>query len=105
MDHHQGQTTLFPPGKSVVHGKYTIRYGVLCTRAGVPHVTRIVGEFLQEIAEWCSVSGFPPLNSLAVNDTGMPGDGYDGAGGFKIINWPKEVDDCIRFKGYPARMP
>jgi len=43
------------------------------------------------------------LNSLAVNGTtGLPGDGYDGAGGFHIVNWPANVEQCIRFSGYPA---
>jgi hypothetical protein len=71
--------------------------------AGVPHVLPIVGTFLLEIAEWCEADGHPPLNSLAVNDTSTPGDGYDEAGGFKIINWPSDVEkvypldhaDCV----------
>jgi len=56
---------------------YTIQYGKLCERAGVPWLTRSVGQFLQETAEWCESHGWPPINSLAVNDTGMPGGGYD----------------------------
>jgi len=64
-----------------------------------------VGQFLGEIADWCSTHGYPPLNALAVNDTGLPGDGHDGAGGFKIVNWPAEVEQCIRFTGYPVKMP
>jgi hypothetical protein len=84
---------------------YAPRYGVLCDRAGVPHVLPIVGYFLGEVAEWCKAEGHPPLNSLAVNDTGMPGDGYDEAGGFKIINWPADVERCIRCTSYPAKMP
>jgi hypothetical protein len=40
-----------------------------------------------------------------VNDTGMPGDGYDEAGGFKIINWPGDVEACVRCTNYTATMP
>jgi hypothetical protein len=105
LDHHRLVTKTTPPGKSIVRSKYTIRYGVLCDRAGVPHVLPIVGHFLGEVAEWCQADGYPPLNSLAVNDTGMPGDGYDEAGGFKIINWPGDVEACIRCTSYPAKMP
>jgi hypothetical protein len=102
---HRAATTQHPPKKHVVPGQYTIRYGVLCDRAGVPHVLRIVGTFLGEVAEWCDAEGFPPLNSLAVGENGVPGEGYDGAGGFKAINWPRDVEACIRFAGYPATMP
>ena len=105
IDHHRAQITRFPPGKLLVQNRYTIRYGQLCERAGVAHLTRIVGSFLLEIAEWCAASGHPPLNALAVNDSGMPGDGYDGAGGFPILEWPKQLDACVRYKGYPIAMP
>jgi hypothetical protein len=85
--------------------RYTIRYGHLCTQAGVPHITRVVGGFLQEVTEWCTGQGYPPLSALAVNDTGMPGDGYDRASGFTLVNWPKELEACVRFTAYPAKMP
>lgn len=102
---HQATTAQFPPKKLVVVRQYVVRYGVLCERAGVPHIVRIVGEFLREIAEWCDAEGFPPLNSLAVGENGVPGDGYDGAGGFMSRDGPKDVEKCIRFGGYPASMP
>ena len=103
---HRTTTAKHPPGKHVIPGQHTIAYGELCARAGVPHLTRVVGGFLLEIAEWCQAAGFPPLNSLAVNsESGMPGDSYDGAGGFAIIDWPADVDACIRFRGYPAMPP
>lgn len=105
LDHHALTTKLHPPTSNLIVANYLIRYGDLCNRAGVPHLTRIVGRFLIEIAEWCEDNDYPPLNSLAVNDTGMPGDAYDEAGGFKIINWPSDVDDCICFAGYPAQAP
>jgi hypothetical protein len=105
VDHHRKMTSAHPPGRRVVASNYTIRYGILCQQAGVPHVLRIVGRFLGEVGGWCADNGYPPLNSLAVNDTGLPGDGYEGAGGFTIVNWPIDVEACIRFAGYPQKMP
>jgi hypothetical protein len=105
LTQHRVATGQFPPRNHIVPSQYTIRYGVLCDRAGVPHVIRIVGTFLGEIAEWCESEGFPPLNSLAVGENGIPGDGYDGAGGFRAIDWPADVEACIRFTGYPRKMP
>ena len=79
-----------------------IFYGNLCERAGVPFLTHGVGRFLGEIAEWCEESGWPPLNSLAVNRaTGMPGGGYDGAPGSDLLHWPEQVRQCMVFGGYP----
>lgn len=106
LNHHAARTAAHPPGKRVILARYTISYSDLCAKAGVPHLTRVAGNFLGEIAEWCSANGLPPLNSLAVNgQTGQPGDGYDGAGGFKMINWPTEAEECVRFTGYPAKVP
>lgn len=106
LDHHRAKVALHPPKPGrIIPSRYTIRYGDLCSKAGAPHLTRIVGNFLQDVAEWCDASGFPPLNSLAVNETGMPGDGYDGAGGFIIVNWPSDVEACVRFTAYPASPP
>jgi hypothetical protein len=65
----------------------------------------VVGPFLLEIAEWCKDAGYPPLNALAVNATGMPGEGYDGAGGYIVKDWPNDVEGCILFTGYPAKVP
>ena len=59
---------------------HLISYTALCERAGLPWLTRAVGPFLREVAEWCQANGWPPINSLAVNaGTRMPGEGYDGA--------------------------
>ncbi len=83
-----------------------IAYGVLCTLAGVPHLTRYPGRFLQEIAEWCAANGWPPLNALAINaDEGHPGSHYDVAPECSLLNWPAEVDECIAFRGYPRQAP
>lgn len=83
-----------------------IPYSVLCQRAGVPHLTRIPGAFLQEIAEWCAENRWPPLNSLAINELeGQPGSHYDVAPGCSILNWPAEVDACIAWRDYPDRAP
>lgn len=102
LDHHRRMVSQHPPGRSPILGRYTIRYGELCSRAGLPHLTRIVGSFLQDVAVWCQAAGYPPLNALAVNDTGMPGDGYDGAGDCEIVKWPDQAKNCILFTGYPA---
>lgn len=83
----------------------TISYGELCNEAGVPHIVRPVGVFLQEVAEWCAASGHPPLNSLAVNDeTRRPGDKYDVAPGCSLLGWPEEVARCIAYRNYPERV-
>lgn len=63
-----------------------IPYGVLCSQAGVPELTRRVGDYLLEIARYCHSRGWPPINSLAVNvDTRMPGDSYDVAPGCSLL--------------------
>jgi hypothetical protein len=84
-----------------------VPYKRLCEEAGVPHLTRGVGDFLDEIAEWCRARGLPPLNSLAVNgETMMPGAGYNDAKGsdaFTPITWWKDVQACIA-QEYPGRI-
>jgi hypothetical protein len=80
--------------------KYTLRYGELCAAAKAPHLTRIAGPFLAEIGAWCAESGWPALNSLVVGEMGVPGQG-----GLKMSEWTVEVEKCIRFTGYPAKMP
>jgi hypothetical protein len=81
----------------------TLTYGAVCERAKMPDLTRIVGRFMEEIAQWCGENGWPPLNSLAVNaENWMPGVGYDGAGGIcEERLWPQQVRECIKFKKYP----
>ena len=106
LDHHRGATARMPPHAvaRLIPDRYTIPYSKLCEQAGVSHVLRMVGSFLGEVAEWCAARGYPPLNSLAVNGTThLPGDGYDGAGGFHIVNWPANVEQCIRFTSYPEK--
>lgn len=103
LQHHKTRTQAAPPAQRVLIRRYTISYSDLCARARVPHLTRIVGSFLGEVAQWCADHGYPPLNALAVNaSTAQPGEGYDGAGGFKMVDWHAEVERCIRFTGYPA---
>lgn len=105
LDHHRSHCVrhdgTIPPCDSCL-----ITYGQLCAEAGVPHITRTPGPFLLEIAQWCASKGWPPLNALAVNaESRMPGDNYDLAPGCSLLNWPEEVDSCIRFRGYPQQMP
>lgn len=83
-----------------------ITYALVCERAGVPHLTRSVGQFLREVAQWCDENGWPPINALAVNrDTRMPGEGYDGAPGCSLLAWSGEAQAAIEFSGYPDVMP
>jgi hypothetical protein len=78
-----------------------ITYGKLCDQAGLPYLHH-PGSFLGEIAQWCDDKGWPPINSLAVNAVSrMPGEGYDTAKGCSIIDWPKQAEACIKFRGYP----
>jgi hypothetical protein len=66
------------------------------------YLTRTVGHFIGQVAEWCYQKGVPPLNSLAVNAvTQEPGDGYDGAAGCNLNNWWDQVRACIACKKYP----
>lgn len=44
-----------------------IPYGKLCDDVGLSYLTRGVGTFLGELAQWCQDNGLPPLNSLAIN--------------------------------------
>ena len=106
LEHHRFKTAQFPPGKAVNPDKYTIYYSDLCERAGVSEITAGGGQFLAEVAEWCSERQLPPLNSLAVSlETRMPGEGYDGAPGSNIARWPAEVEACIRCTEYPQSLP
>lgn len=103
LAHHRRVVASKPPGKRVIHSNYTIPYGQLCQRAGVPHALANISFFLLEVAEWSAANNWPALNALAVNaESGIPGEGYDGAGGFKITEWPAELDRCVRFAGFPS---
>ena len=82
-----------------------ITYGDLCDQAGCLELVHVVGDFLQETAEWCVDRGWPPINALAVNaDSRMPGDGYDRAPRCSLLGWHDEVRRCIDFCGYPVRV-
>lgn len=96
-----------PPGARLVAvDQYLITYGDLCGRANLSFLLLNVGKFLLEVAEHCQQCGWPPLNALAVNaQSRIPGDAYDGAGGFRAQDWDSDVRKCIQYTGYPARMP
>jgi hypothetical protein len=105
LDHHR-LVCVRADGTSPPRSACVISYGELCSRAGVPHLTRYPGRFLQEIAECCAANHWPPINSLAINaEEGHPGSHYDVAPGCSLLNWPAEVDECIAFRGYPERPP
>jgi len=104
--HHRVVTKQDPLEKNLIISQYLIFYGVLCSRIGAPWLTLRIGSFLMEIAEWCAAMGYPALNALAVNhETGYPDSSYDGAGGFKLKDWDKEVERVIRFTSYPIDPP
>ena len=82
-----------------------ITYGELCLKADVPGLEQGIGRFLQEVAEWCVASDWPPINSLAVNAISrMPGDSYELAPGCNLLTWPDEDARCIAFMGYPPNV-
>lgn len=100
LDHHR-EVCRRPDGPPSADSAL-IPYGVLCEGAGLPDLSRNVGPFLREIAQWCYENGWPPINSLAVNyATRMPGRGYDKAPSCSLLSWPDEVAACIEFTGYP----
>jgi hypothetical protein len=85
-----------------VTGSCLIAYGDLCERAGLPHLKPTAGKFLREIAQRCHENGWPPLNSLVVNqETRKPGHGYDRAPGCSLKKWRDQVAACVSFSGYP----
>jgi hypothetical protein len=85
--------------------QHMLPYGELCAKANLGYLTRTVGHFLGQVAEWCHENGLPPLNSLAVNEqTRMPGEGYDGAAGCSLAHWWNEVQACITCSTYPHRI-
>jgi hypothetical protein len=85
--------------------RLSIRYGTLCAMAGLPFLSRSSGRYLREIAAWCENEGWPPINALVVNESGLPGEGYDLAPGGGYAEWPEDVRDAIAFEGYPDVMP
>lgn len=106
LAHHRRTTQQHPPNDNQNADQYVITYGDLCNLVKAPHLTRIIGRFLLEVAEWCEQNHWPPLNALAVNaESRIPGDSYNGAGGFTATDWPRDVRACIEFEGYPAMAP
>ncbi len=84
---------------------FCIRYGVLCELIGTAYLTRSAGGFLHGIAEWCERQGWPPINALVVNASGLPGEGYDRAPGGGFIEWPDQVRKAISYQHYPESVP
>ena len=103
LDHHN-RVCRGSKGTSVTVDSSVVTYGALCEMAGVKFLARSTGPFLQEVAEWCHTNGWPPINSLVINQQlRRPGDGYDDAAGCSLANWNAEVHQCIAFKKYPDR--
>lgn len=90
-----------PVGARVSIPEYLITYGKLITTAKVPISPIGIGPYLREVAEECQRRTLKPLNAIAVSQKsdgtpGVPGDSYDGAGGFFLKDWDRDVADTIR---------
>lgn len=82
--------------------KSTIFYKKLWRAVGTGR--KKIGRPLKEIAEWCRDHNLPPLNALAVSrKTYEPSEKYDGAGGFRLVNWPSDVRKVLACRKYPKR--
>lgn len=102
LKRHKERRRQHPSPSSLDIQHFTIPYAELCRQASLPGLERRCGVYLREIAEWCRINEFPPLNGLAVRGNTRPGGSYDGAGGFRLLDWQKDVLLCIRFDEYPT---
>jgi hypothetical protein len=101
VEHQEAAKKAHPVGVHVVIPLYLITYGALIAKARIPLSPIGIGPYLREVAEECQRRSGKPLNALAVSQKsdgspGVPGDSYDGAGGFLIRNWDRDVVDAIR---------
>ena len=98
----------FTPGATIpdyIVDRCTITYESLRIAAGIGGIARGVGAHLRKVREWCSLRGFPPLDSFVVrNEERDPGDGYD-----ETLeshgDWREDVRKCLIFQGYPKAIP
>jgi hypothetical protein len=105
LEHHRHLCTELKLTPDTVTPQHMLPYGELCSKAGLEYLTRSVGFFLAQVAEWCYERRLPPLNSLAVNaDSKEPGHGYDEAAGCSLKNWWNEVRACIACRTYPRQI-
>lgn len=109
LAHLRTATAAIPPGTHPNPDNYTIGYGELIMKAQVPIPPIKISPFLLEVAEWCTSHGYKAIHSLAVSVVNgrrtYPGDGYDGAGGFLLKDWQKDVVEAIQFTGFPISVP
>lgn len=104
LEHHRFLRDHLKLTPDTVQPKHMLPYGELCTRAGMDYLTRGVGHFLPQVAQWCLSNGLPPLNAMAVNaQTKMPGDGYYAAAG-SHLDWWNDVQACIACSKYPQQV-
>lgn len=85
--------------------RISIRYGALCQRAGMPFLTPSSGGFLREIAVWCEQEGWPPINALAVNESGLPGEGTTALRAVAMPNGPGKSVRQLPFLPIRKRCP
>lgn len=100
LDHHLS-VRISEPIKDTQIDPCLMTYARLCDESGMPGAEVGVGKFLAEIAEYCQVNGWPPINALAVNSSSrMPGEKYDLAEGCSILHWPQQVIDVLLCHDY-----
>ena len=99
LDHHRA---LLTAPKRPPFQRCLITYGDLCDAAGLPLFLESVNGCLWEVAEFCAMNDWPPLNSLVVNArTHEPSKSYDKAPGCSLEDWRDDAQRCIEFAHYP----
>ena len=83
----------------------TITYEGLRIAAGIGGIAIGVGVHLRKVSKWCSLNGYPPLDSFVVRKQERdPGDGFDESEESKG-DWREDVRRCLIFQGYPKSIP
>jgi hypothetical protein len=108
LRHRREVSLRLPPGATIRDynvDRCTITYENLRIAAGIGGIAIGVGVHLRKVREWCSLRGFPPLDSLVVrNKERVPGDGYDETLE-SHVDWREDVRKCIIFQGFPTSIP
>jgi len=108
LRHRREISIRFPLGATIPDysvDRCTITYESLRIAAGIGGIARGVGVHLRKVREWCSLRGFPPLDSFVVrNQERDPGDGFDETPE-SHGDWREDVRRCLIFQGYPKTIP
>lgn len=105
--HHRATAGVRRPGAAAAApASCLLTYTDAAKLLGNANLRRNLSVRLREIAEWCGSNGHPPLNALVVNrKTGRPGHRYDGAGGFRLVHWGRDLARCVGWTTYPLTLP